>query len=76
MTKAKIAVSLPQELVDQAQRAVAEGRADSVSAYVADALEEKAKVDDLKSLLDDMLEATGGPMTATERRWADRALGR
>ncbi len=76
MTTAKIAVSLPAELVEQARRAVAEGRSSSVSAYVAQAMEEKAKLDDLASLLDEMLAATGGPLTASERRAADRALGR
>ncbi len=76
MTRAKIAVSLPAELVEQAHRAVANGRARSVSAYVAAALEEQAKLDDLASLLDEMLKATGGPLTAGEREAADRALGR
>jgi Arc/MetJ-type ribon-helix-helix transcriptional regulator len=75
MTTSKIAVSLPSELVEQAQRAVAEGRAASVSAYVARALEEKAKLDDLASLLDEMLAESGGPLTARERKAADRALG-
>lgn len=76
LTTIKIAVSLPAELVDQAHRAVAEGRAASVSAYVAYALEETAKLDNLESLLDEMLAETGGPLTAKERKAADRALGR
>jgi hypothetical protein len=46
-----------------------------VSAYVAAALEEKAKLDDLASLLDEMLAESGGPLTAAERRAADEALG-
>jgi Arc/MetJ-type ribon-helix-helix transcriptional regulator len=76
MTTAKIAVSLPGELVERARQAVAEGRARSVSAYVASALAEKAKLDDLATLLDEMLSETGGPLTARERKAADRALGR
>lgn len=76
MTTSKIAVSLPTELVQQAQRAVAAGRATSVSAYVARALEEQAKLDDLASLLEEMLAETGGQLTAAERKAADRALGR
>lgn len=76
MTTSKIAVSLPTELVEQAQRAVAAGRAASVSAYVARALEEQAKLDDLGSLLEEMLAETGGRLTADERNAADRALGR
>ncbi|HSH59658.1 MAG TPA: hypothetical protein VK988_08485 [Acidimicrobiales bacterium] len=76
MTKSKIAVSLPPQLVERAHQAVAAGRAASVSAYVAEALEEKAKLDDLASLLDEMLAETGGPLTVEERAWADEALGR
>ncbi len=75
MTKAKIAVTLPRPLVANARRAVQQGRATSVSAYVAMALEEQAKVDDLRGMLDEMLAETGGPMTAAEKREADRMLG-
>lgn len=75
MTKAKIAVSLPEELVEQARRAVADGRAESVSAYVAEALQEKASRDSLEVLLDQMLDETGGPATPEEIAWADRVLG-
>ncbi len=76
MTTSKIAVSLPPELVEQAHRAVEEGRASSVSAYVALALKEKAKLDELASLLDEMLIESGGPLTVSESKAADQALGR
>lgn len=75
MTKAKIAVTLPPHLVERAKRAVRAGSAQSVSAYVAAALEEKAKLEDLARMLDEMLEETGGPLSAKERRAADQALG-
>ena len=47
----------------------------SVSAYVADAIEEKAKLAGLASLLDAMLSESHGPLSAAERRAADRMLG-
>jgi len=47
-----------------------------VSAYVARALEEQAKLDDLALLLEEMLAESGGPLTAAERKAADLALGR
>jgi Arc/MetJ-type ribon-helix-helix transcriptional regulator len=75
MTVSKIAVSLPEEIVVRARRAVARGRAESMSAYVAAALAEKAKLDDLADLLQEMLAKSGGPMTASERRAADAVLG-
>jgi Arc/MetJ-type ribon-helix-helix transcriptional regulator len=71
---AKIAISLPKPLADRARRAVRQGRAASVSAYVAAALEEKVKMDDLAALLDEMLAESGGPLTPRERAAADLVL--
>jgi hypothetical protein len=71
----KIAVSLPSQAAESARRAVRQGHAGSVSAYIAQAIEDKAKLDDLAALLDEMLAASGGPLTAAERRAADRVLG-
>jgi Arc/MetJ-type ribon-helix-helix transcriptional regulator len=70
----KIAVSLPDDLVVVARLAVAEGRATSVSAFVADALEEHGRYADLTSLLAEMA-AEAGPPTAEDRAWARQALG-
>ena len=75
MTTAKIAISLPATIVERTRRAVRRGRAASVSAYVAAALEEKVKMDDLSALLCEMLAESGGPLTKAERRAADRSLG-
>jgi Arc/MetJ-type ribon-helix-helix transcriptional regulator len=75
MTMSKIAVSLPEGLIARARLAVSRGRSESVSAYVATALAEKQKLDDLAELLNQMLAETGGPLTAGERRAADAALG-
>lgn len=74
MTMTKIAVSLPGELVERVRKAVRRTSAPSVSAYVADALVQKAKLDDLQGLLDEMLAESGGPLTAAEKRAADVAL--
>jgi Arc/MetJ-type ribon-helix-helix transcriptional regulator len=74
MTREKIAVSLPPNLVKAAKSAVRRGRAPNVSAYVADALAEKVMIDDLSALLAEMLTETGGPLTKAERRDADRIL--
>ena len=74
MTTEKIAVSLPSEILRGARRAVKRGRAGSVSAYVASALEQKVMLDDLDDLLTQMLARTGGPLTDGERRRVDRLL--
>jgi len=70
----KIAVSLPKLVADRARRAVRKGHAASVSAYVTEALEHKLKLDELSTLLTEMLAESGGPLGAAERRAADRAL--
>jgi Arc/MetJ-type ribon-helix-helix transcriptional regulator len=75
MTTTKIAVSLPAELIARTRRAVRQGQASSVSAYVAAALEQKVTLDELSTMLAEMLAETGGPLTPAEAREADEALG-
>lgn len=74
MTTSKIAVSIPDDVLVSARRAVKRGRAPSLSAYVSSALRHQATLDELDVLLDELLAETGGPLTAAERRAADRAL--
>lgn len=75
MTSVKIAISLPYETLERARRAVKSGVAASVSAYIADAINEKASPTDFDEMLDEMLEKTGGPMTEAEYEGACRDLG-
>lgn len=70
----KIAVSLPDELVAAARAAVAEGRAASVSAYVAEAIAEKSRRRSLGQLLDEW-DAELGPPSAEDDAWARSAVG-
>jgi hypothetical protein len=74
MTAVKIAVSLPSETLERAKRAVRRGRAASVSAYVTAALDQKATLDELDDLLNEMLEESGGPMTSAEQRRTDELI--
>jgi antitoxin ParD1/3/4 len=71
---AKIAVSLPDRQVAAARRAVAEGRATSVSAYIAEALRRREHEDTLVALLDEM-DAQHGAPPAADVTWARRVLG-
>jgi hypothetical protein len=71
----KIAVSLPVRAAETARRAVRQGKAPSVSAYIASAIEEKSKKETLADLLDEMLAETGGPLTPKEIRDVDRIVG-
>lgn len=71
----KIAVSLPDHLVEAARAAVRDGRAPSVSAFVAEALSRHVRGGDLGALLDD-LDAEFGPVSPEALAWADSALSR
>jgi Arc/MetJ-type ribon-helix-helix transcriptional regulator len=71
----KIAVSLPDELVEAARAAVRDGRAASVSAYVADALREKSGRYTLADVLD-RLDAELGPPGPEADAWAKREANR
>jgi Arc/MetJ-type ribon-helix-helix transcriptional regulator len=70
----KIAISLPDDLVEDARQAVAEGRATSVSAFIADAMQQRRRYDGLSELLAEM-SAEAGPPTDEHRAWARNALG-
>lgn len=72
--KIKLAITLPHEQVAAAKRAVREGRASSVSAYVARALKQQAETDALGRLIMEMRVEDGAP-TAEDYAWADAALG-
>lgn len=70
----KIAVSLPARQVDDARLAVDEGRAASVSAYIAEALAQQHEADALAQLVAAMRAEDGRP-DPEDYAWADRALG-
>lgn len=70
---AKIAVSLPDEHLAAARRAVDEGRATSVSAYIAEAIRLREQEDGLAALLDEM-DSEFGPPSDDDVEWAKRAL--
>jgi antitoxin ParD1/3/4 len=74
MTARKIAITLPPAQVKAAKRAVAAGRATSVSAYISAALARQARADALAELVAEMRAEDGAP-TADDYAWADSALG-
>jgi Arc/MetJ-type ribon-helix-helix transcriptional regulator len=72
--KVRITVSLPEEQVEAARRAVEAGEAKDVSAYVSAALDAYTESGTLEELLDRMLEESGGPMTPEEIEFTDGLL--
>lgn len=74
-TKARITITIDREFLEAAEKAVAEGRAKSVSAWIAEALEQTLKRETLADLAADLRAEIGRPATEEEDAWARKALG-
>jgi hypothetical protein len=74
MRTKKIVVSLPEEQIAAARRAVAEGSGPSVSIYVSPALAAWVTDDDVKAMVTEIYAELGQPDTS-DRSWARQALG-
>ena len=75
MTMAKVALTIPTDVLSLAKKKVRAGRAKSLSAFVSDALDEKLRRDELTEILDSMDAQHGKPGKAA-RAWARRVLER
>lgn len=76
MATRKITVTLDEEQLERVRRAVAAGKAASVSGFVQHAV--SISLDDVAgwgALLAEALSRTGGDLTDDERSWADGILG-
>jgi Arc/MetJ-type ribon-helix-helix transcriptional regulator len=75
MNSAKVALSMPAEMLRLAKKEVAGGRAKSLSSFVAEAVDEKLRRDELTSILD-ALDAEHGKPAKKATAWAKRVLAR
>lgn len=73
MSSAKVAISIPDEVLRVARREVKAGRAKSLSALVSEAIDEKLRRDELAAILDAM-DVEYGPPRAGEKAWARRLV--
>jgi hypothetical protein len=73
MTTAKVALSISADVLRQAKKEVATGRAKSLSSFVSEALDEKLCRIELSAILDAM-DAQHGKPTKGARAWAKRAI--
>ena len=73
-TREKVAVSIPRPLIEQAREEVQAGRADSLSALMAEALAEKLTSRRLADILSEW-DMEYGPPSAEDDAWARRVLG-
>lgn len=74
MQRPRVTVTVRPQVLAAAEEEVAAGRASSLSAWVDQAMEEKARREELAELLAEM-RAENGPATAGEDAWARHALG-
>ena len=74
MQRVRVTVTVRPQVLAAAQEEVAAGRASSVSAWVDQAMEEKARREELAGLLAEM-RSEDGPATEEEDEWARCALG-
>jgi hypothetical protein len=75
MATTKVALTIASETLALAKKAVKNGRAKSLSAFVSDAVGEKVGRDQLAEILDAMDQRFGKPSRA-DRAWAKRVLSR
>jgi hypothetical protein len=73
MNSAKVALSIPAELLEQAKAEVANGRAKNLSVFVSEALDQRLRRDELTTILDAM-DAEHGPPNKSAKAWAKRVL--
>ncbi len=75
MNASKVALSMPAEVLRLAKKEVAAGHAKSLSSFVAEAVDEKLRRDELSAILDAMDVEHGKP-TKADTAWAKRVLKR
>ena len=63
-------MTVPDDVLATARSDVASGGASPLSAWITEAAEAKARRESLSHVLDELLEATGGPLSAEETAWA------
>ena len=73
-TKTRVTVTVPDAVLQAARHDVESGVAPSLSAWVTDAAEAKARRESLGHVLDDLLAASGGPLSEEETEWARAQL--
>jgi len=75
MTKAKIAITIPEDLLAEVKAAVDRGESSSVSAYIAEAVTMRTGKSGLRLYLDALAEEHGQP-SQEAYAWADEQLRR
>jgi alkylhydroperoxidase/carboxymuconolactone decarboxylase family protein YurZ len=70
---ARITISVPEQVVVKAQRAVDSGYADSVSGYFTDLAEREPDWVEARAAIDELISDSGG-LSDEDRQWATSVL--
>jgi hypothetical protein len=74
MTVTKVTVSLDPAVAHRAKQDVAAGKAKSLSAWLNEAARARVEQEDLETVLAELLDETGGPVTQAELSEAENRL--
>jgi Arc/MetJ-type ribon-helix-helix transcriptional regulator len=75
MATTKITITLPDRQLEQIRKRVAAHESASVSGFIQQAVQKSLEnAAEFRALVDEALEATGGPLTPKERAWARKML--
>lgn len=75
MATTKITITLPDAQLEAIRRRVEGNEASSVSGFIQLAVQRSLEIDaEFRAMVDEGLEASGGPLTAKERAWAKKVL--
>lgn len=64
----RVTITMPDDVLEEVRRRVADGRARNVSSYISSLVEESVRTDGLLELLDE-LDAEEGPPSEEAQRW-------
>lgn len=75
-TRRRVTVTVPLDALAVAEADVAAGHATSVSSWVSDAMQSKARAEALGAVVRQIAVESGSPLTDEEMRWAQERLDR
>lgn len=75
MATTKITITVPDRQLAEIRKRVAAHGSASVSGFIQEAVQKSLdNAAEFRAMVDEALQATGGPLTAKERSWAKRML--
>ncbi len=76
MASTKITITLPNRQLQEIRKHVAAQEYASISGFIQQAVQKSLEnAAEFRAMVEQALDATGGPLTAKERAWARRMLG-